>query len=48
MKWKTYLIRLTDLDQGTNLSDVTLLLFFRKDRGFDGMNIYINNIYYSK
>jgi len=27
MKWKTYLIRLTDLDQGTNLSDVTLLLF---------------------
>ena len=47
-EWKSYSIRLTDLDQGANLSKVTALLFLRGDKDFDGKNIYMKNIYYSK
>lgn len=47
-EWKSLSIPLADLDQGANLSDVTALLFFRGDKDFDGKDIYIKNIYYSK
>ena len=47
-EWKTYSIPLTELNQEADLSDVTALLFFRGDKDFDGKDIYIKNIYYSK
>ena len=46
-EWRSYSIPLAELDQGTNLSDVTALLFFRGDKDFDGKDIYVKNIYYS-
>jgi hypothetical protein len=47
-KWKSFSIPLTELDQGADLSNVTALLFFRGNKDFDGKNILIKNIYYSK
>jgi hypothetical protein len=47
-EWKSYSISLTKLDQGANFSDVTALLFLIGDQDFDGKDIALKNIYYSK
>jgi exo-beta-1,3-glucanase (GH17 family) len=47
-EWKIYSLPLAELDQEANLSDVTALLFLRGEKNFDGKEIYIKNIYYSK
>jgi len=47
-EWKSYSIDISKLNQGGNLKDVTSLLFLLGDKDFDGKNIYIKNVYYSK
>ncbi|MFC2080547.1 glycosyl hydrolase family 17 protein [Bacteroidota bacterium] len=47
-EWETYSIAISELNKGANLSDVTGLLYFRGDLNFDGKQIQIRNIYYSK
>jgi hypothetical protein len=46
--WSAYSIPVSELNNGGNLADVTVPLFLRGDKNFDGKHIYIKNIYYSR
>jgi exo-beta-1,3-glucanase (GH17 family) len=46
--WTTYTIAISELDNGADLTNVTAPIFFRGDKNFDGKNLYVKNIYYSK
>ena len=47
-EWKSYSIPIAEFDEGADLSNVTALLFLRGDKDFDGKDIYIKNIYYTR
>ncbi len=46
--WQSFSIKMTDLNKGANLKDVTSVLFFRGADQFDGKSIFVRNVYYSK
>ena len=47
-EWTEVTLSLSQLDQGANWSDVTAPLFFLGDSNFDGKEIQIKNIYYTR
>ena len=46
--WQDYVIPIAKLNKGANLADVTSLLYVTGDSNFDGKEIHLKNIYYSK
>lgn len=47
-EWKSYSVPIKELNQEAVLNDVTSLLYLRCDEAYDGKDIQIRNIYYSK
>ena len=47
-KWKSYSIKISEMDDGANLEEVTGLVVLRGLENFDGEPIYLRNIFYSK
>lgn len=47
-RWLSYRIPMSDLNQGAKLEDVTSVLFFLGESNFDGKDIALRNVYYSK
>ena len=47
-QWLSYRIPVADLNQGANLEDMTSVLFFLGESGFDGKDIAVRNVYYSR
>ena len=49
--WKPYSLKISELNKGANLKDVTGLVILRsldEDDDYDGEKVYLRNIYYSK
>ncbi|MBT3208064.1 MAG: exo-beta-1,3-glucanase [Bacteroidetes bacterium] len=46
--WASFSIPIAILEKGANLNDLTALLFFRGVENFDGKQIFVKNIYYSR
>ena len=47
-EWKKYSIKIADLLKDKKLNDVTSLIYLKGDADFDGKDVHIKNIYYSK
>ena len=45
--WTAFRVPVSELDAGSNLMDVTGLLFLRGDENFDGGKLHLKNIFYS-
>jgi exo-beta-1,3-glucanase (GH17 family) len=46
--WKKYSIKIADLLKDKKLEDVTSLIFLKGESDFDGKDVFIKNVYYSK
>lgn len=48
--WKPFSLKISDLNKGANLKDVTGLVILRSldEDAYDGKKVYLKNIYYSK
>lgn len=46
--WKKYSIKISEMDKGGNLQDVTAPLYFQGSSDFDGGTIEVKNIYWRK
>ena len=46
--WKSYSLKISELNNNAKLDDVTGLLIFREIDKMDGKKVFLRNIYYSK
>ena len=47
-EWKTYSLKISDLNNKADLEDVTSLIYLKGAGRFDGQYVFLRNIYYSK
>ena len=46
--WKSYAVKISDLNNGADFKDVTSLIYVKGVKDFDGKSIFLRNVYYSR